>query len=232
ATINIAVAGGSGDLGSRLVRALLADGSYRVSVLARANPDNKVLDNLRKQGASIVIVDYHLHDELVQALQEIDILVCTLYYGAIQELQPLLIRAAAAAGVRRFVPCDFVDESIELQSIAHEDPDAVRRDIVKAQLEYTRYYCGTFYRYLPTLSLGIDLKNRTATIVGKGDKPISLVHDEDLARFIAASLKDPRSKNTRLGFQSSTMTYLELIAAVEKYSGIKLNVKHLPVNPL
>ncbi|RKP09823.1 hypothetical protein THASP1DRAFT_22370 [Thamnocephalis sphaerospora] len=229
--INVTIAGGSGDLGGKLVQAFLADDSYQVNVLSRVNSDSKGLDQLRKQGVSVITVDYNQFDELVKALQGTDILICTLHYAIVDELQPVLFRAAKAAGVRRVVPSDFSSENEAFQRLVCPDPAATERNIIEAQLEYTRYFCGAFYCYLTTSHVGVNLENRSVTVVGKGDKPFSLAHQEDLARFVAASLKDPRSRNARLGFESCTITFNELIAAIEKHSGIKLNVTRLPSDP-
>ncbi|RKP04426.1 hypothetical protein THASP1DRAFT_7935, partial [Thamnocephalis sphaerospora] len=225
--INVTVAGGSGELGRKFVRAFLADGDYRVSVLSRADSQSEALDSLRQQGVSVISVDYNQRDELVQALQGADILVCTLDYVTGMSLQPTLVQAAKAAGVRRFVPSDFADESPELDALYSADTGAIVRIIEEHQLEYTRYFCGMFYCYLATPDVGIDVKNRKATVVGKGDAPLSLVNRDDIARFVAASLKDPRSKNARFGIQSCSTTFRELVATIEKHSGVKLEVSHV-----
>ncbi|RKP09824.1 hypothetical protein THASP1DRAFT_9203, partial [Thamnocephalis sphaerospora] len=217
---------GSGGLGSRLARAFLADGDYRVSVLSRIGSQSEALDSLRLQGASIAPVDYHQQDQLVKALQGADILVCALDYVTAMELQPALVQAAKAAGVRRIVPSDFSDESAELHSLYSEDPGAIVRMAEELQLEYTRYYCGIFYCYAVAPHVGMDVENHKAIVVGKGNTSFSLVHRDDLARFVAASLKDPRSKNARFGFESGAVTPLELVAAIEKHSGAKLAVSH------
>ncbi|RKP11163.1 hypothetical protein THASP1DRAFT_27080 [Thamnocephalis sphaerospora] len=229
--INVTVAGGTGQFGHKVVRALLADGGYQVNVLSRTGSDNENLGNLRKQGANIVAVDYNHYDDLVQALQGADVLISTLLHYAAIELLPTLFRAAKAAGVRRVVPSDYVSDNTDLQYAIQPDPTAIERAIAESQLEYTRYYCGVFYRYLTTPYIGVDLENHKVTIFGTGNTPVSLAHEDDFARFIAASLKDPRSKNAKLGFQSSSVTLLELVAALEKHVGAKLEVTHVPLDP-
>ncbi|RKP09822.1 hypothetical protein THASP1DRAFT_28371 [Thamnocephalis sphaerospora] len=186
--INVVVAGGSGILGSRVVRALLAEGGYQVSVLSRTDSKNENLDRLSKQGAGIIAVDYCRYDDLVRALQGADILVCVLSHDAATKLQPALFRAAKEAGVRRVVPSDYVPDVAELQAATYENP-------------------------------------------ADGDKPFSAIHEDDLARFIAVSLKDPHSKNASFGFESCAITFLQLTAAVERHSGVALSVTHLLVDP-
>ncbi|RKP05447.1 NmrA-like domain-containing protein, partial [Thamnocephalis sphaerospora] len=220
--ISVTVAGGSGKFGNKVVRALLADNSYQVSVLSRTGSKNENLDHLREQGARIVTVDYSRHEDVVRALQGTEILISTLFHYAAIEFQPALFRAAKEAGVRRVVPSDFVSDHHQMQSVIYRDPAATERAIAEAQLEYTRYHCGVFYRYLTTPYIGVDIEKRKVSVVGKGDIRFSVADEDDFARFIAASIKDPRSKNTKLGFESTSITFLELIAAIEKHIGAKL----------
>ncbi|RKP09721.1 hypothetical protein THASP1DRAFT_5417, partial [Thamnocephalis sphaerospora] len=186
--INVLIAGGSGEFGSELTRAFLADSAYQVSVLSRAGSQSKTLDDLRERGARIVHADYDQHSDLVRAMQGIDILVSAIFYRSVEKWQPILFRAAKDAGVRRIVPSDFAPNTPEIQTVLHSNPDDVARQLAETGLEYTRYYCGWFYNYLTTSLVGVDLDQHRADIIGAGNTPISIVHQSDVAHFVAASL--------------------------------------------
>lgn len=107
----VLVAGATGDLGSRVVRALLdADPGVRVRALTRAatGPAADRLTALSDR-VSVVTADYDDHDGLVTALAGADVVVSVLSgtRTVIVDAQTALLRAAVDAGVPRFVPSDY-----------------------------------------------------------------------------------------------------------------------------
>ncbi|KAK1994606.1 NAD(P)-binding protein, partial [Colletotrichum falcatum] len=93
----VALAGATGNLGGWTLKALVADG-FSVTVLAR------------KQGSfpgevAVKVVDFGSSDALQEAMKGQDAFVdCTLVHD---DTPKRLIDAAAAAGVRRYIPSDF-----------------------------------------------------------------------------------------------------------------------------
>ncbi|RKP04454.1 NmrA-like family-domain-containing protein [Thamnocephalis sphaerospora] len=225
--LNILIAGGTGRFGGMLVDALLADGAYKVGVLSRIGTQSKALDSLRERGVHIVHVDYDSHVSLVEAMQGTDTLVCTLDYGSAVKLQDALFRAAKDAGVSRVVPSEYGPDSPGMLQLMYEDPASMERSIKDLQLEYTRYFAGNFYEYLTSPEGGIDIPLRNALVFGNIDVPMAAIRGRDVARFMAASLKDPRSRNASLRFQSEAITYRQLIDAIEKRIGDRLNIEHV-----
>ncbi|RKP09892.1 hypothetical protein THASP1DRAFT_13647 [Thamnocephalis sphaerospora] len=227
--INVLVAGGTGYLGYKLVNALLDDGAYSVAVLARVGTRGENLENIKKRNIRLITVDYGNHAELVQAMQGIDIVASMVDYHAVGEPQFALIRAAKAAGVRRFVPSDFSSNVDTMQRMIHDDPAALERLINEVGIEYTRYFVGFSYAYLFSPFMGIDLENKAFRIIGDGSAAVSIIYSDDIAKYIAASLKDPRSRNAHLYIESATITINQFIATVEKILDIKLTVATEPV---
>ncbi|RKP10200.1 hypothetical protein THASP1DRAFT_22040 [Thamnocephalis sphaerospora] len=230
--IRIIVAGGTGNVGSNIVRALLADKDYEVTILRRVGSQSKRLDELRALGAKVTsAVDYNRHAELVQAMQNTDILISAIDFFAIPEYQPKLFRAAKEAGVRRVVPSDYSQGTAAMQKTMYKDPDVVMRSISDVGLEYTRYFCGWFYDFLLTKEVGIDLEHHKALVYGSGEMDVSVIQQYDLGCYIAASLKDPRSTNAVFHFQGDAVTYRQLVALVEKYSGTPMAITWKSLDP-
>ncbi|KAM0352356.1 hypothetical protein ACHAPU_002021 [Fusarium lateritium] len=98
---NIAVAGASGDLGSAVFERLVASNKFNLTVLTRSSSKATF-----PEGVKVVEVDYDSLDSLTAALQGQDAVVSTLGSLAIPS-QDLLVDAAVAAGVKRFIPSEF-----------------------------------------------------------------------------------------------------------------------------
>ncbi|RKP09848.1 hypothetical protein THASP1DRAFT_22360 [Thamnocephalis sphaerospora] len=139
---HIVVAGGTGQVRRAIVHALLARGSYQVSVLSRVGSESMHLATLRQQGVRIVAADDAKTGSLVQALRGADTLVGALGYQQLGRVQRALIRAAKEAGLQRVVPFDcLVDAPVFLAAI-HRDPSAVEHVIAETGLAYTRYFAA------------------------------------------------------------------------------------------
>ncbi|CAL5868541.1 uncharacterized protein PFLUO_LOCUS2767 [Penicillium psychrofluorescens] len=107
-TINVALAGATGNLGPAILNALLADPRIKVTQLQRAG--SKKGTDAR---APTREVDFTSLDSLTSALQGEDVLVNTLGFGpAGLDVHLRLIDASLAAGVQRVIPSEFgVDTS-------------------------------------------------------------------------------------------------------------------------
>lgn len=89
-------------LGSMILEALLlAQDRYHVTVLVREQPQQT-----STQHVDFRVVDYDSDLILTDALQNQDVLVSAIGKGALA-FQPLLVRAAVRAGVKRIIPSEF-----------------------------------------------------------------------------------------------------------------------------
>jgi len=111
----ILVAGSTGDLGHRIVKALLKR-NVDVAVLIRPTSDNAKVEELEKMGAKVIQVDMSNKTELTQALKDVSCVVSALagLHDVIVDGQSLLLEAAIAAGVPRFIPSDFSSDFTKL----------------------------------------------------------------------------------------------------------------------
>lgn len=97
---NIALAGASGSLGSVILERLRAHG-FNVKVLRRTGSSSTF-----PEGVNVVDVDYSSVEQLTAALKGQDALVSAV--GSMQiAVQDVLVDAAVAARVKRFLPSDF-----------------------------------------------------------------------------------------------------------------------------
>ncbi len=98
----IAVAGASGNLGMRVVKALV-ERNVQVKALVRKNaPDGKI-QSLKKIGADVVVTNYQSADELASSVEGVSCIVSTLLglREVIVGTQSILLKAALTAGVQR-----------------------------------------------------------------------------------------------------------------------------------
>ncbi len=111
----ILVAGGTGNLGGRIVRDLIKRGA-EVGAIVRPETDSEKTDKLKKLGAEVVSVDMSNADELKNACQDVSCVVSALsgLHDVIVEAQTQLLDAAIAAGVPRFIPSDFAADFTRL----------------------------------------------------------------------------------------------------------------------
>lgn len=86
---------------------------------------------------------------------------------------------------------------------------------------------GPFADWIWNPYVGFDFANGKATIVGKGDSPISFTSRRDIGRFVAHALTQfPTEKlaNQTLRIEGDRKTFNEVFDLVEKKSGKKLEV--------
>lgn len=99
----ILVAGGTGNLGGRIVRDLIKRGA-EVRAIVRPETDSEKVEKLKQLGAEVISVDMSNADELKSSCQDVSCVVSALsgLRETIVEAQTQLLDAAIAAGVPSF----------------------------------------------------------------------------------------------------------------------------------
>ena len=107
----ILVAGGTGNLGGRVITALLRRG-VTVRAVVRAEIDPAKVDELVRHGVDVRRVDMTDVAALTQACEGVSCVVSALagLHDVIVDGQAVLLAAAVAAGVPRFIPSDFCSD--------------------------------------------------------------------------------------------------------------------------
>jgi uncharacterized protein YbjT (DUF2867 family) len=231
----ILVAGGTGHLGVELVPLLTARG-IPLRVVTRE------LDRARKRlGATpeFVRADARSPQTLEAAVKGIDAVVSAMTgFGpgapgprAVDYLGNLnLIRAAEAAGVRRFVLVSMygaaAGHSMELARMKYRAEEALRA----SRLDWVIVRPSAFMELWAEIVGGPIIKEGKATVFGRGDNPISFNSAKDVARFVELALFDPGLSRTILSIGGpENLTLSQLVGQAERAAGRKAALKHVPL---
>ncbi|XP_044403993.1 probable pinoresinol-lariciresinol reductase 3 isoform X1 [Triticum aestivum] len=176
----VLVVGATGRLGGSLVRASLAAGHPTFALIRPhhfALPDSAPLKPLAAAGATILKGSLDDYPSLLEAVRQVDVVICAVPTKHALEQKPL-IRAIKEAGcVKRFIPAEFgVDHTkVQICDMDHgfyEKKAEIRRLIESEDIPHTYIYCNFLMRYLlPSLvQPGLDAPPRDeVTIFGGGD---------------------------------------------------------------
>ncbi|KAL7941063.1 hypothetical protein V8C42DRAFT_336009 [Trichoderma barbatum] len=242
--VNVAVAGGLGNIGKTLVEVIQTNPRHRVIVLSRHIPE------ARKPDTHLFAVDYSNVENLAKILRDnrIDILISALDVsndGSGASEQNLVRAADEADSVKRFVASSW---GSSFRSTEKEKDD--RRvtsarsstiDLLRMRgLEWTQFHCGVLLDYfgLPFLrsnmrpiTLHVDIENKEAAIPGSGDDIISWTYTFDLARFVEATL-ELQEWSTEFFCHSDTCSFNEVIELAENVRGAKFKVAYDDIETL
>jgi len=105
---SILVAGGTGNLGGKIVRALVGNGAD-VRAIVRASSDPEKVNQLKQLGVQVIPLDMSDKVALTKACEGVSCVVSALagLEDVIVDTQKALLDAAVAAGVPRFIPSDY-----------------------------------------------------------------------------------------------------------------------------
>ena len=233
----VAVVGASGELGSRIVRQLLAAG---VSVRAVARTREK-LSALEKDGATLTMADVRRPATLAPALAGAQVVVTTA--NAILSKEPgndlarvdgagnrALVDAALAAGVSKLV---FV--SVRAPGAGAGQVDFFRTKVAaedyltRSGLPYVILRCGPFMEVWGQLLGGPVLLGKPVTVFGRGQNPTPYVAGEDVARIAAGLALDESLHNAVVDVAGpENLTPEEVVQTYERLAGQRVKRRHLP----
>ena len=218
----VVVAGGTGNLGGRLVQALLKRGA-QVRVLAQPTTEAAKTDALKSQGAQVALVALADQAGLAQALTGAACVVSALQglREVLVDGQTQLLHAAVAAGVPRFIPSDFSVDYMDLVPGDNRNFD-LRREfhhvIDKADIQATSIFNGSFDGIFAYGTPLFDGKKKTVGYWGDPDWQIDFATMDDAAAFTAAAALDEAAPRT-LHIASFRLSPRELAAKGKEISG-------------
>lgn len=218
---SILVAGGTGDLGSRVVRELLTQGAD-VRVLTRPAGGASARDRL---GPDVEVVEAAYDDPaaLGRACDGVDVVVSTLsgVRSVIVDAQTALLDAAVAAGVPRFVPSDYSVDPRDVPTGSNRNLELRRefwRRVDAAPIRATSVLCGAFADLL-TGQAPIVLADRHLVLFwGDADQPLDFTTKDDVAAFTASAALDDRAPRV-LEIAGDTVTPRDLAATMTELTG-------------
>ncbi|KAJ8097635.1 hypothetical protein POJ06DRAFT_261957 [Lipomyces tetrasporus] len=220
---SVAIAGASGSLGPHVLKALV-DANFQVTVLTRS----------KKQGAfdasvKVVEVDFTSVESLTAALKGIDGLVSTMAAAAIEN-QTVLIDAAIAAGVKRFMPSEYgsCTTSPKLEALPIYAPMFKIRQYLQekakaGKLTWTVLACGAFLDFLFGGPMLLDYANHKAILFDEGDNRISSTSLPNVGKAIVGIFKNfEATKNKIVRSSEVILTQNKLLRIAE---GVRPDIK-------
>jgi len=218
---SILVAGGTGDLGSRVVRELLVLGAD-VRVLTRPAGGASARDRL---GPDVEVVEAAYDDPaaLGRACEGVDVVVSTLsgVRSVIVDAQTALLDAAVAAGVPRFVPSDYSVDPRDVPVGSNRNLELRRefwRRVDASPIRATSVLCGAFADLL-TGQAPIVLFDRHAVLFwGDADQRLDFTTKDDVAVVTAAAALDDRAPRV-VEVAGDTVTPRDLATIMTELTG-------------
>ncbi|MGO4807390.1 NmrA family NAD(P)-binding protein [Arthrobacter sp. 2MCAF15] len=193
----VLLAGATGDLGGRILRNLLGLGAT-VRILTRPETSTARIAQLRTRGAEVIQTGYDDPDGLRRACKDVDCVVSAIngVDNAIYDAQSLLLEAAAAVGVPRFIPSDF---SIDYRGIRPRSNRnlQLRRDFAQrldaTEIRATSILNGAFTDMLSGQAPMILFSRHRVLFWSDPDQVLDFTTKDDTAAFTAAAALDERA---------------------------------------
>ncbi|EPE08539.1 hypothetical protein F503_04126 [Ophiostoma piceae UAMH 11346] len=226
---NVAVAGGTGALGTPIVEDLIKSG-FNVTLLTREGSTSKAPAGV----AAVKAVDYKSVESIKAALAGQHAVVSVLGSLAAGEQTPLVDAAAATSSVIRFIPSEFGVNTRKTPGTAIGGILGAKTGLVdhltaitktNKTLKWTGISNGHFFDWgLVYGSLGIDAKSKTVTVYDSGNEKFGASNLPYVARAVTKVLQqagtaDDKTANKYIEIAGFTPTQNEIKAALEKISG-------------
>lgn len=199
----IVVAGGTGNLGGRIIKASIKRGA-EVRAIVRNGSEPEKIAKLTELGAKVVTVDMSDAAQLKQACQGVSCVVSALagLHDVIVDSQTKLLDAAISAGVPRFIPSDYSSDFTQLPAGENRNFD-LRKEfhqyLDKSSIAATSILNGAFADILGYGTPVYNVKNYSVGYWGdKSDWKIDFTTMDDTADYIYCrrcdrSLNSPNS---------------------------------------
>ncbi|KAI5457429.1 hypothetical protein BGZ63DRAFT_394712 [Mariannaea sp. PMI_226] len=234
---NILLVGGGGSIGSIMLKALLAEPSFTVTVLQRTGSTSKLPEGVKV----ITIDDSYPLGALTVAFKGQDAIVnCMTTIAVTQQLR--FIDAAVAAGVKRYIPSEYGlnNNKPEARAVSGvfsqkgQVQDYLRTKEAKG-MEWTAIACGMWLRWSATHNfLGMNIKEKKMEIWDDGEGWISCTTEDNTALALVNSLtkKWEETKNRIVYLSDFAITGNMLLESIERQSGEKFTVTHVNTEEL
>ncbi|KAJ9504350.1 hypothetical protein H2202_000406 [Exophiala xenobiotica] len=169
----VAIVGGTGSLGTYIVKALLSESNIPITIIGRAGSEASPPQDSR---VSLKRGDYDSQEFLQETLRGHDVVVCTLGLAAPPTILNSIHQAAGAVGVKWIVPQgwgnDFQNDGLTQRIPPMQAARASRTAIVNEGMSYTGFITNPWLDWnIKSGNFSIDVNARQATIyTGSVDK--------------------------------------------------------------
>jgi len=191
----IVVAGATGNLGSKIVNALVEKGAVVHAIVRQGSGSNSV-DRMRQQGVKVFTVAHYTSKELADACIGADCAVSALagLEEVIIDAQKAFADAAIQSGVPRFIPSDYSLDFTNLVPGKNRNLDLRRTFHAYLQgkpLAITSIFNGAFMELLTGEMPLILSKIKRVLYWGNANVQMDFTHTNEVAKFTAAAALDP-----------------------------------------
>jgi uncharacterized protein YbjT (DUF2867 family) len=218
----IVVAGATGNLGGRIVRALREQGAT-ITALVRQGTAPEKLARLQKLGVTIASVDLNSTSQLKEACSGASCVVSALagLADVIVDTQSVLLGAAVEARVPRFIPSDFSIDFTKFPPGENRNLDLHRdfhKRLKQAPIAATSIFNGAFTELLVGQMPLILFKFRRVLYWGSADQRMDFTTIDNTAAFTARVALDPSAPRF-LHIAGDRISARELTAVVSEVTG-------------
>lgn len=239
------VVGATGSLGGQVAKKLLSAGE-RVRVVvrdespARAHSPHTDPEELIALGAEPVRADLLDADSLVGALDGIEVVVSSA--SGTKRAPPdtteavdgigtgNLARAAARAGVRRFVLVSASGAYPEAPAGLFRDKGLGAKAVAESGVPYVIVRPGRYMRDWIGFLIGAQAQaGDVVELVGDGSKATSFVHEPDVAEFVFRVARDAEREPGEVELATESATYPEIIERMGRAMKRPLQVRYVPI---
>jgi len=235
--LHVVVSGATGALGPHVVEAFLAEPTRhniaKLTVLTR-NPNSTVAQGFAKRGVEVVLTQA----PLVNHFKNVDVYISTIGPGENldgHKAKQELMEAAAAAGVKIYLPSEFGNDW-RLKDWPHPEWDAKaahEASARKTKMKVISVFAALFLEDSFGAWIGLDTENHLWKVAGKGSARVTYTSKGDIGRTAAAltilAANEPRKVPDYLRICGDTNTVQEALNIMSAVSGetIKLEEEDL-----
>jgi len=223
-SVQIALAGATGNLGLPILKALLGAG-FGVTVLSRVGGNSSRLSS--HPNLTIKEVDFNSIRSMTAALLGAQVVISCLATAAIGSQNPL-IDAAVDAGVKRFIPAEFGMDSQNPRCVqlpvcmpkAATQKYLLEKSKFNPGFTYTSIVNGIFLDWCLKEGIILNLPQHTATLYNGGDVPFSATILADVAKAVVGVIEHQAETANRIIYiHSALVTQNRLIQYAKDKDG-------------
>lgn len=190
----IVVAGGTGNLGGRIISALVEKG-VEVRALVRVATEANKVKLLEQSGAKVIVVDFASEQEITTACMGASCVVSALagLDDVILTTQKVLLNGAIAARVPRFIPSDYSLDFTNFRHGENRNLDLRRQFhqyLDSTSMAATTIFNGAFMDMLTHEIPMIIFKKKLVLYWGDADHKMGFTTVDDTALFTANAALD------------------------------------------
>jgi uncharacterized protein YbjT (DUF2867 family) len=223
----ILVAGATGNLGGKIVDALIKK-EAKVRVIVRLGTKSEKIKSLQQKGVSVFEVDMSNKEAMVNICQGVDCVVSALsgLKETIIDTQKTLLDAAVAAKVPRFIPSDYSIDFTHLVDGTNRNLDLRRsfhQYIAEMPIKITTIFNGPFMDLLTGDMPLLLLKINKVLYWGNADQILDFTTTYDVAKFTASAALDNNTPRY-LRIAGDCMSPKEIVPLISKLTGRRFSL--------